>query len=205
MQITLPVLSLAALASGHGLVTKPATRGPGDATAAVCGKKMVDFYKADNTSYPEALLRANGGKYTDPNYAPAKCNLWLCKGYQFGDNAANVQSYTPGQVVDMEVFIRIPHTGYANVSVVDVVGNKIVAGPLKNWASGYAASVNPPKDQTKFSVTIPELAGKCTNAGECAIQWYWFGQGQTYESCIDFTVPKKTQPSPTATPSAFRA
>lgn len=34
------VLGLAALASGHGLVTKPVCRSPGAATQAVCGKTM---------------------------------------------------------------------------------------------------------------------------------------------------------------------
>jgi len=41
------LVGLASLAQvqAHGLVTKPAARNPGDATAAVCGQKMVTFYK----------------------------------------------------------------------------------------------------------------------------------------------------------------
>lgn len=55
----------------------------------------VDFYKADNTSYPEALRRANPqGLNLDP-----KCNLFLCKGYEFADNSANVYSYPAGTKV----------------------------------------------------------------------------------------------------------
>ncbi|KAH8880825.1 hypothetical protein GQ53DRAFT_522335 [Thozetella sp. PMI_491] len=186
------VISLVSLATqihGHGLVTKPVTREPGAATAAVCGSPMVAFYKADNTSYPEALKRSSGW---DKGYNSAKCNLYLCKGFQFEDNKDQVQKYKPGDVIDMEVFIRIPHKGYANVSVVDLAANKPIGEPLKTWASNYAASLDNPKDQTSFSVKVPSLDGKCTTPGACAIQWYWFGQGQTYESCIDFVVPAGT-------------
>jgi hypothetical protein len=162
----LSVAGLVARASAHGLVRKPATRSPGQATEAVCGKIMTQFYQADNTSYPEALLRANPGGLKAP-YDPKKCNLWLCKGYQFADNAANVQSYKAGQVVDLDVWIRIPHKGYANVSVVDTASNSLIGEPLISWPDNYAATTNPPADQTMFSIKIPELGGKCTEAGAC--------------------------------------
>jgi hypothetical protein len=167
MQLSLAsLLGLAALVSSHGLVTKPAARTPGDATGAACGKTMETFYQIDNTSYPEALLRANPKGLTD-GYDAKKCNLWLCRGYQFADNAARMQSYKPGQVVDVEVFIRIPHKGYANVSVVDTATNSVVGAPLMAWKDNYAATANPPKNQTQFSVTVPELGGKCTTPGAC--------------------------------------
>jgi hypothetical protein len=171
MHFTTAILGLTALASqvaGHGLVTKPVTRTPGTVTAGVCGKTMVDFYKSDNTSYPEALIRAGG--LNDKGYAASKCNLWLCKGFQFADNSANVQKYKPGDVIDMEVYIRIPHKGWANVSVVDTVANKVIGAPLLTWGDGYADGKNfpnLPKNETKFSVTVPDLGGKCTEAGVC--------------------------------------
>ncbi len=158
------VASLATHVYGHGLVTKPATREPGAATQAVCGSPMVSFYKSDNTSYPEALKRNSGW---DKGYNAAKCNLYLSRGFQFDDNKNNVLKYKPGDVVDMEVYIRIPHKGYANVSVVDLGSNTVIGDVLKTWPSNYAATLDPPKDQTKFSVTIPNLAGKCTTAGAC--------------------------------------
>ncbi|KAK1775481.1 hypothetical protein QBC45DRAFT_396088 [Copromyces sp. CBS 386.78] len=178
MQLSiLPLFGFLSGVIAHGLVQSPATRSPGDATAAACGKTMVNFYKADNTSYPEALLRANP------------------EGYQFGDNKAGVQSYTPGQEVDYKVWIRIPHAGYANVSVVDTTSNSVIGSPLLVWPS-YATSSNPPKNQTDFKVKIPDnLGGKCSQAGVCVLQWYWFGQGQTYESCTDFVVPEVTVPA----------
>ncbi|KAL2131955.1 hypothetical protein VTI74DRAFT_4410 [Chaetomium olivicolor] len=97
-------------------------------------------------------------------YDEKKCNLWLCKGYQFADNTGNVQDYKPV-----------------------VIGAPLIASP-----DNYTASMNPPANQTKFGIEIPELGGKCAEAGACVIQWYWFGQGQTYESCIEFTVPAAT-------------
>jgi len=196
----LSLAGLATQASAHGLVTKPVTRAPGQATEAACGKIMADFYRADNTSYPEALLRANPGGLKPP-YDPKNCNLWLCRGYQFPDNAANVQNYTAGQVVDMEVWIRIPHKGYANVSVVDTASNTVIGTPLIDWPDNYAASTPAPANQTKFSVKVPDLGDKCTKAGACVIQWYWLGQGQSYESCIDFTV---ATPATKAKPSSKR-
>lgn len=162
----LGLAALASQASAHGLVTKPAARTPGAATAAACGETMAKFYQADNTSYPEALMRANPGGLKD-GYDPAKCNLYLCRGYQFADNKDHVQSYMAGEVVDMEVFIRIPHKGYANVSIVDTTANKVIGEPLLSWPDNYAATNNPPKDQTSFNVTIPELDGKCAEAGVC--------------------------------------
>jgi hypothetical protein len=162
----LTVAGLASLVTSHGLVTKPATRTPGNSTAAACGKTMATFYQIDNTSYPEALLRANPKGLTD-GYDAKKCNLWLCRGYQFGDNTKQVQVYKAGDVVDFEVFIRIAHKGYANVSVVDTTKNEVVGQPLKSWPSNYAASANPPQDQVKFSVKVPELGGRCAVPGVC--------------------------------------
>ena len=163
----LPLLALLPAALGHGLVRSPPARSPGDATTAACGRAMTTFYKSDNTSYPEALLRSNPTLGAKDGYDAAKCNLWLCKGYQFSDNAANVQAYTTGQTVPFDVWIRIPHRGHANVSVVDTTTNTVVGTPLVAWKENYAASAQPPADQTRFSVKIPELDGKCAVAGVC--------------------------------------
>ncbi|KAL8402732.1 hypothetical protein RB596_009195 [Gaeumannomyces avenae] len=188
MLLLATIIGLLAQASAHGVVISPATRQPGAATAAACGKKMVDFYKADGTSYPEAFQRTAG--WSTGGYNPATCNMWLCKGYQFADNTAQVQRYAPGAEVAVAVTIRIPHKGYANVSVVDTKANKVVGEPLRVWRDGYADPAKFPNmlgDQVKFNITVPDLGSKCSVAGTCVIQWHWFGQGQTYQSCIDFT------------------
>lgn len=158
--------ALVALVQGHGLVEAPAARAPGETTATICGKNMVDFYKADGTSYPEALMRnANWQEGVTED-----CDLFLCKGYQFEDNLDNVHEYSTGDVVDFKVQIRIPHVGYANVSVVDTASNAVIGEALKVWESGYADGAkfpNLPADETSFSVTIPELDGKCAEPGAC--------------------------------------
>lgn len=99
--------------------------------------------------------------------------VWLCKGQQFADNAANVQVYAPGEVVPIQVDLTIPHVGSANVSVVETATNAVLGQPLLSWPSGYADerefyAGTTPADQTDFSVTIPDdLGGKCAEAGAC--------------------------------------
>jgi hypothetical protein len=40
---------------------------------------------------------------TDSSYKADACNLWLCRGLQFADNTANVETYTAGQTVHIDV------------------------------------------------------------------------------------------------------
>lgn len=187
------LLLLPSLALGHGLISSPAARSPGAATEAACGQKIAAEVAADPTSHVEGLPELGAA---DDGFDPALCNVWLCKGLQFGDNEANVQTYAPGEVVPVQVDLSIPHVGSANVSVVDTATNTVIGTPLVEWPSGYADekdfySGTTPEDQTDFSITIPEdLAGQCAEPGACVIQWWWYGTGakQTYESCVDFTV-----------------
>ncbi|KAI0846092.1 hypothetical protein F5Y00DRAFT_151521 [Daldinia vernicosa] len=188
----LPLAALAATVSGHGLITTPTPRGPGDASSAACGSSVVANIKGDLTSHVEGLPELAA---EDAGYHGELCNLWLCRGLQYADNAANVQAYKPGQKVTIEVQLTIPHAGSANVSVVDTKTNTIIGEPLLTWPSGYADerqfyAHQTPANQTKFDVTIPEdLGSKCADAGSCVLQWWWYGTGakQTYESCVDFT------------------
>ncbi|KAI1116197.1 hypothetical protein F5Y14DRAFT_89822 [Nemania sp. NC0429] len=192
----LPLAVLAATAHGHGYISSPAMRMPGDATTAACGKSVVADIVRDKTSHVEGLPELAA---KDAGYHAAQCNLWLCRGVQFADNAANVQAYAPGQVVAVKVALTIPHAGSANVSVVDTKTNTVVGQPLLTWPAGYADERQYygntlPANQTSFNVTIPTTLGaRCATAGDCVIQWWWYGKGarQTYESCIDFTVAAK--------------
>ena len=126
------------------------------------------FRSADNTSYVEGMPEAAA---KDKGFNAAKCNLWLCKGLQFADNAANVQKWTAGQVVPVKVWLRIPHEGSANVSIVDTKSNKIIGEFLKNWPKGYApgrSEKDAPLDQREFSIKVPTgLEEKCAVAGDC--------------------------------------
>lgn len=53
------------------------------------------------------------------------------------------------------------------MSVVDMATNTVIGQPLFAWPEKYAASSNLPANQTKFSVTVPELKGKCATPGQC--------------------------------------
>lgn len=123
------------------------------------------------------------------DYNAAACEIWLCKGYKAADNT-NVQSFSVGQVVPITFDVRAPHTGTANVSVVDTASNSVIGEPLATYSVFASNSATIPANETSFSVTIPDLGGKCTTAGDCVIQHFWNAASinQTYESCIDFTV-----------------
>lgn len=191
MKQTGTILALAGLVSmahGHGFVTSPKARMPGTAFQEACGQQMYNNQQADNYGNVQGELQIASSQN---DYDAAKCNAWLCKGYKFDDNKDNVFQYTPGQNVDFTVDIRAPHTGVANVSVVDTASNTVIGEALKSW-DVYASTESGVKEtDKKFSVTLPsDLGSKCSEAGACVLQWYWFAESidQTYESCIDFTM-----------------
>ena len=178
------LLSALALAppptSAHGYVTNPPARHDGPALRAACGAAVAEDIRRDNTSHvdglPELAAAAADG------YDPARCNLWLCRGLQFADNADNVQVWHPGQVVNVRVRLAIPHDGRANVSLVETARNRIVSArnnsdsvggePLVVWPSGYANETlfygrALPKNNTDFNVTLPDVGDTCSKPGAC--------------------------------------
>ena len=75
----------------------------------------------------------------------------------------------------MLIDIHAPHTGVANVSIVSVADNTVIAGPLVSFENAYN-NQQPLSDQTAttdFNITIPDLGGKCATAGDCVVQWWW--------------------------------
>jgi hypothetical protein len=165
---TAALLSFTTLVYGHGLITSPPSRPVGDAIKAACGPAIAQNIQQDNTSHVEGLPEI--AAQTKTQFHADQCNLWLCKGLQYKDNAANVQNYKVGDTVNIKVYLRIPHKGSANVSIVDTKSNTIIGQPLFDWPSGYAdenQKPNYPKNQTDFDVKIPDLGGKCTTPGEC--------------------------------------
>ncbi|KAL2069914.1 hypothetical protein VTL71DRAFT_14593 [Oculimacula yallundae] len=206
MQYTSSVLltgaSLLATVSAHGFLTAPAPRVAGDAMKAACGQQVFSNQKSDNGGNIQGELQV---AKSQKDYDATKCNVWLCKGFQFADNAANIQSFTPGQVVPFKFDIRAPHAGVANVSIVDTATNSVIGSPLISFAD-FANNARPKADdQLSFSVTIPsDLGSKCSVAGACVIQHYWDARSidQTYESCVDFTVGGSGSGSPAPAPAA---
>lgn len=159
------VATLAVTVSAHGLIEKPIPRGPGNASLAACGSAVTNNIKGDLTSHVEGLPEA---AKTDSKYQAAECNLWLCRGLQYADNVANVETYTPGESVHFDVDITIKHYGTANVSIVDTKANKVIK-QLLYWGS-YADDklATLPANNTAFDVTIPtDLGAACATAGDC--------------------------------------
>ncbi|KAF7595624.1 hypothetical protein BBP40_005372 [Aspergillus hancockii] len=191
MKQTGTILALAGLASmahGHGFVTSPKPRMPGTAMQEACGQQVYSNQGSDNYGNVQGELQVASSQ---SDYDAGKCDIWLCKGYKFADNKDNIQTYTAGQTVDFTVDIRAPHTGVANVSVVDTASNTVIGEALKSWDVYASTETGVKESDEKFSVTLPtDLGSKCSEAGACVLQWYWYAESidQTYESCIDFTL-----------------
>ncbi|KUJ21369.1 uncharacterized protein LY89DRAFT_681896 [Mollisia scopiformis] len=192
MQYTSTILATSAAlitsVSAHGFLTSPQPRMPGSAMEAACGTQVYDNQASDNYGNIQGELQVAASQ-TD--YNAAECDIWLCKGYKYADNTDNVQSWTAGQVVDMTFDIRAPHTGYANVSIVNTATNTIIGDMLLYYSDFADNAKTIPANETSFSITVPnDLGDTCSTAGACVLQHYWNAESidQTYESCIDFTV-----------------
>ncbi|CAI6087063.1 hypothetical protein V2G26_009245 [Clonostachys chloroleuca] len=185
--------ALLPLVAAHGFIKSPTPRKPGNAFKAACGEQPYYQQSSDINGNVQGILQVVGSSLDSAN-----CNLWLCKGFQFEDNSASVQSYALGQTIPFEITIAAPHTGIANVSVVKTSSNTIIGQPLIEF-DNYASNSGIPANNTAFSVTLPsDLSGECTTAGDCVLQWYWDAHNidQTYEACVDFTVGGGSGSSP---------
>lgn len=131
---------------------------------------VLIYYKVYNNQASDSLGNVQGilqVAATQKDYKPTTCNVWLCKGYQFADNSANIQTFTPGQVIDMAIRIGAPHTGTANVSVVDTKANAVIGSELIYFADYASVSHTIPANNTAFQITMPTTLGsKCATAGK---------------------------------------
>ena len=101
ISLALALWSLVAIVSAHGTIKSPTPRTPGATMGKFCGDTIYGNQEADPAGNIEGLLQ-NREKIVDY----AACHIWLCKGYQFDDNKSNVHSYSPGEVVPIEVDIH---------------------------------------------------------------------------------------------------
>lgn len=91
------------LASGTSILrTKP---------LYVCRSEETDTYHGPSDPY-EPIENALAKVHTDYN-----CNAYLCKGYQYTDNTAYLQTYKAGQVVTFHVDLVAAHKPGWAVSV----------------------------------------------------------------------------------------
>ncbi|CAH0052583.1 unnamed protein product [Clonostachys solani] len=195
MQQFATLAALLPLVAAHGFIKSPTPRKPGDAFKAACGEQPYYQQSSDINGNVQGILQVVGSSLDSAN-----CNLWLCKGFQFDDNSASVESYTLGQTIPFEITIAAPHTGVANVSVVKTSSNSVIGDPLIEF-DNYASNAGIPANNTAFSVTLPsDLGGECTTAGDCVLQWFWDAPDidQTYEACVDFTVGGGSGSSPSS-------
>jgi predicted carbohydrate-binding protein with CBM5 and CBM33 domain len=184
--------------SAHGFITSPQARLAGPAMEAACGTQVYNQQASDNYGNIQGELQVAA---TQTDYNAAECNIWLCKGFKYADNTANVQSWTAGQVVDFTFDVRAPHTGYANVSIVNTATNMIIGDQLLYYSDFADNAKTIPANETSFSITIPSnLEDTCSMAGACVVQYYWNAASidQTYESCVDFVVGSSGSGSPSA-------
>ncbi|KAF8540463.1 hypothetical protein BDD12DRAFT_880419 [Trichophaea hybrida] len=174
---------LAVSVVGHGIITSPAHREPGPAFQAACGTTAYSVLSSDQYGPVQNLHQQIGH---DPTYNPSKCNLDLCKGMQFSDNAAHTFNYSAGMVIPVSYDIRAPHPGVANLSVIDTASNTMIGKPIKTFAVFAENNGNP--DELHWNFTMPKLCGKCSTPGKCVLQFWWDSRpaNQTYASCLDF-------------------
>lgn len=196
----------AAGVSAHGRVTSPTPRPLGDAMKAACGDQVWNMQSSDNNGNIQTMAQI-GTSQSD--FDATKCHLWQCRGYQFGDATdASIQSFTAGQKVPFVVDIAAPHTGVANVSVVDLGANSVIGDALISWDSYASTETGVQPGDENFSVTIPtDLPATCSEKGGCALQWWWDARSidQTYISCVDFVVGGASGSSGSSSGSASSA
>ncbi|OLN82379.1 hypothetical protein CCHL11_09762 [Colletotrichum chlorophyti] len=177
------LVALATAVLGHGVVQTPEPRTSGPKQEELCGLAVTSQLESDAAGPIE-----NAIKVADSDY---KCNLFLCRGYQYEDNEENVRAVKAGESIPFHIDLVAGHRpGYANISVVDLASNTVIGEPLVAWADWPTDNPDPLAD-TDFNVTIPDtLASSCDVGGKCAIQWFWYAKTnkQTYESCIDFYI-----------------
>ncbi|KAH7921793.1 hypothetical protein BV22DRAFT_1106994 [Leucogyrophana mollusca] len=175
--------SLASSTLAHGVISSPPRRLPGAAFEAACGSQVYSIVDSDQFGNQQQEEQNFNSETT------SACQVYLCKGLLYADNESNLQKFSANQVVPIEIDIEAPHTGVANVSVVDTTTNTVLAGPLIYFNPAYSVSTPIPANQTSFSVTVPDLGSSCSTAGVCVLQWWWDARSidQTYMSCVDFT------------------
>ncbi|QSZ37621.1 hypothetical protein DSL72_008720 [Monilinia vaccinii-corymbosi] len=207
MQYTSAILltagGLISSVSAHGSLLAPPPRLPGPAMEAACGHQVEVNQAFDRHGNIQGMLQVAASQ---SDYNAAACEIWLCKGYKFEDNKDKVQSFTPGQVVPFTFNVVAPHTGTANVSIVDTTTNTVIE-QLAYWPTFASTATGVKANETSFSIAIPkDLGDRCSKAGVCVIQHWWDAASikQTYETCVDFTLGGGSPVDPGSSPTTSR-
>jgi len=189
-------------ASAHAQVSD--IRVPGPAHLLACGKTSFDEVTKDPAGHIE-----------DQQPVPPGCELQLCRGLLFKDQAATAASTvttTPSGNVTFNVKCTIPHGGPANVKLIDTTTGgtgTVIGDSLKQFDVFCPTTGVTPPDQSTLQVTLPDaatLAGRCSKPGDCVTQLFWATPdgSQNYFYCKDTVVSggTDTKPlSPSTTPA----
>lgn len=174
--------------SAHGRLTSPTPRPLGDAFKTACGAQVYSQVSSDPNGNIQTMAQV-GESQSD--YDASACHLWQCRGYQFDDATTDsIQTFTPGQTIDFAVTVAAPHTGVANVSVINLAENSVIS-TIDSWSVYASTATGVTANETSFSGTLPsDLPDACSTQGGCALQWWWDARSidQTYISCVDFVV-----------------
>lgn len=196
--------SLLSTVAAHGMVTSPPPRALGLNFKDACGEQLFNNQNAD----PYGNIQALAQLIKADDFNATACDLAFCKGYQFSDaNAADIQQFTAGQTLPMKVEIRAPHTGVANVSIVDAATGVMIGSPLISFTNYASTATGVAPNNTDFSVTLPDVSSQCATTGACVLQWWWDSPevDQTYMNCIDFTMGSGSGSTPTTSSSPSSA
>ncbi|PSR97778.1 hypothetical protein BD289DRAFT_361892 [Coniella lustricola] len=196
----------AAGVNAHGHLVSPEPRPLGSAMEAACGTQVYDMMSSDENGNIQTMAQT-GASQSD--YNATACHLWQCRGYQFGDaTSSTIHSYSAGQTLDFTVDIAAPHTGVANVSVINLAENAVIGDPLISFTNYASTATGVAANNTAFSVTLPDsLPDVCSTSGGCALQWWWDARSidQTYMSCADFVWTGASSSSSSSSSSASSA
>lgn len=204
-QITSAALFVAGV-SAHGRLTSPTPRPLGTAMEDACGTQVWNQMSSDPNGNIQTMAQV-GASQSD--FSATECHLWQCRGYQFGDaTSSTIHSFSAGQVIPVEVTIAAPHTGVANVSIINLAENSVIGSALASWDVYASTATGVTANETSFSITMPDtLDSACSTAGGCAIQWWWDARSidQTYMSCVDFTFSGSSSDSSSSSGSTSSA
>lgn len=191
--------------SAHGRLTSPTPRPLGDSFKTACGAQVYSQISSDPNGNIQTMAQV-GESQSD--YDASACHLWQCRGYQFDDATSDsIQTFTPGQTIDFAVTIAAPHTGVANVSVINLAENSVIA-EIDSWSVYASTATGVTANETSFSGTLPStLPDACATQGGCALQWWWDARSidQTYLTCVDFVTSGSSSSSSTGSSSSAAA